>query len=443
MDYKELLKKKTISVEEAIDKIKDDSYIHTTGLSSEPRAFLKGLERIKGKRKNVSIHNTLNGEPYDIYTNEDFKGTINNESFFYARFCPEYHRRGLMTYIPQHLRNNGNDRFYYYESRNKPLDMYVINVTPMDKHGYFNTGPAAMTNRNLMARADLRILEINESLPRTFGDTYIHISEADFVYRGEDALCILPTREVSETDKRIGQYVADLIEDGSTLQLGIGSIPDAVATELLNKKDLGVHTEMLGDGIVKLFNAGVVTNRKKTYYPDRIVTTFTYGCQETYDFIDENVGVLHLDVGRSNSPYEIAKNDKMVSINTTLQVDLTGQCASEAFGLFQLSGIGGQTDTAVGAKMSSGGKSIIALHATAMVKNKNGERERVSKIVCAHPEGTIISLLRADVDYLVTEFGVASLRGASLRERANSLINIAHPDYRGQLREEAKRAYLL
>jgi acyl-CoA hydrolase len=200
---------------------------------------------------------------------------------------------------------------------------------------------------------------------------------------------------------------------------------------------------MLGDGLVKLYEAGVVTNRKKTYLPGRMIATFSYGAKELYEFLDDNIGVLHLDVARTNSPFEIARNDKMISINSTLQIDLMGQCASEAIGPLQLSGIGGQTDTAAGAKMSNGGKSIIALHSTAMVKNKDGEKEQVSKIVCIHPAGTVISLLRADVDYVVTEFGVASLRGASLRDRAYSLINIAHPDYREELRAEAKRSFLI
>ncbi|MDR1943664.1 MAG: hypothetical protein LBQ19_02480 [Synergistaceae bacterium] len=443
MDYKELLKRKTVSVEEAISKIKDDSYIHTFGLSSEPRAFFRHLNLIKGKRKNVTIISSLNAECYDIYTDEDYIGTINNESTFYSRFCSEAHKRGMMNYVPQHLRNSGADKFYYYDSRNKPISIYVVSVTPMDKHGFFSTGPTAMSNRDLVERADLKILEINESLPRTFGDTYIHINEADFVFQGENKLELLPARGVSETDKLIGQYVAEMIEDGATLQLGIGSIPDAVAAELKDKKDLGVHTEMFGDGLVRLYEAGVVTNRKKTLFPNKMITTFSYGCQETYDFLDDNVNVLHLDVARANSPFEIAKNNKMVSVNTTLQADIMGQCASEAFGPLQLSGIGGQTDTAAGAKMAPGGKSIIALHSTAMVKNKDGERERISKIVSAHPAGTVISLLRADVDYVVTEFGVAALRGATLRERAHSMINIAHPDYRDQLRDDAKRARLI
>jgi acyl-CoA hydrolase len=443
MDHKEILRKKTISVEEAAGKVKDHSVIYTLGLSNEPRSLFRSLAAAKDRVKDVTIINSLNAEKYGFYTDPGYIGAIHNEGLFYSRFCTEAHKLGLMSYVPVHLRNSGDDKFYYFDSRKKPINIFVVCVTPMDRHGFFSTGPTAMSSRDLVERADLVILEINESLPRTFGDTYIHISEVDFVYQGDNNLECINPREVTETDRLIGKYVAEMIEDGSTIQLGIGGIPDAVTAELMNKHDLGVHTEMLGDGFVKLFEAGVVTNKKKTYLPGRMVATFTYGTRETYEFLDDNVGVLHLTVSRANSPFEIAKNDKMISVNSTLQIDLMGQCASEAIGPLQLSGIGGQTDTAAGAKMSKGGKSIIALHSTAMVKNKDGGKERVSKIVSTHPGGTVISLLRADVDYVVTEFGVASLRGASLRERAYSLINIAHPDYREQLREEAKRDFLL
>jgi acyl-CoA hydrolase len=234
-----------------------------------------------------------------------------------------------------------------------------------------------------------------------------------------------------------------MVEDGATVQLGIGGIPNALATALLGKKELGVHTEMIGDGIVKLCKEGVVTNEHKGIYKNRLVTTFSFGSKETYDFLDDNVNVLHIDVAEINNPCEIAKNPKMVSVNTALQVDLMGQCASEAIGTLQISGTGGQTDTIMGAKMSPGGKSIMAMQSTAMVKDKDGQPKQISKIVGTHGGGTVLSLLRADVDYIVTEYGVAALRGASLKERADSLIKIAHPDFRGALRDEAKKAFLL
>ncbi|MDR1894707.1 MAG: 4-hydroxybutyrate--acetyl-CoA CoA transferase [Spirochaetales bacterium] len=443
MDYKELLKSKTVSVEEAVGKVKDHDVIYTYGLSTEPRSFLRGLAALKGRVKDVTVINSLNTEKFDYYTDPSYAGVLNNESLFYSRFCGEPTKLGLLSYVPAHLRNMGADKIYYYDSRKKPIDIFVTCVSPLDKHGFFTSGVTGTATRDMVENARMIILEINENMPRTFGDTFIHINEADFVYQGENKLACLEAREITDTDRQIGKYVADMVDDGSTIQLGIGSIPDAVTVELLNKHDLGVHTEMLGDGFVKLFEAGVITNKKKTYFPGKMVTSFSYGNQKTYDFLNDNMGVLHLSIARANSPYEIAKNDRMISINSTLEIDLMGQCASEAVGPFQLSGIGGQTDTAVGAKMSRGGKSIIVLHSTAMVKTKTGERERISKVVCTHQGGTVISLLRADVDYVVTEYGVASLRGASLKERALSLINIAHPDFRSQLKEEAKRCSLL
>ena len=241
----------------------------------------------------------------------------------------------------------------------------------------------------------------------------------------------------------IGQYVADLIEDGSTLQLGIGGIPNAVAAALRDKHDLGVHTEMLSDSLIGLYKAGIVTNHAKTIYKDKMVTAFSYGSKAAYDFLDNNPNVLHLEVGHVNDPSVIRQNRKMVSVNTTLQIDLMGQCASEAIGTLQLSGTGGQTETASGARQSEGGKSIIALHSTANVKDESGERRRISTILGVQPAGTVISLLRADVDYVVTEYGVASLRGASLKDRAQELIGIAHPDYREWLTREARKYYLI
>jgi len=253
----------------------------------------------------------------------------------------------------------------------------------------------------------------------------------------------MPAKTCTEEELAIGNYIAELIEDGSTLQLGIGGIPNAVAIALEGKKDLGVHTEMLGDGLVDLYRKGIVNNRKKTIDIDKMVTAFTFGSKETYDFLDDNPGVLHLSTEYVNNPHIIGKNHKMVSVNTTLQVDLMGQCSSEAIGTLQISGIGGQTETASGAQMSKGGKAIIALRSTANIKTKDGGNERKSTIQAVHPAGTVISLLRCDADYIVTEYGIASLRGASLAERALSLINIAHPDFRTQLLADARKYYLV
>ncbi len=443
MDYTELLKQKLVSVEGALERIPDNAWLFTYGYG-EPVGLLSRLTELKGRRHGITFVDSLNAQPYPFYSDPEMRGVVDSESIFFAHFCREYQKSGAISFIPNHLGRGFKDKLWNIRRRcpERPI-VYAIQVSPMDEHGYFTTGTVGMSNRMLVENADVVILEIDEDMPRTFGNTYIHVSEATCVYQGPNQMFYMPERPQSELDLRIGQYVADLIEDESTLQLGIGGIPNAVAAALKDKHDLGVHTEMLSDSLIDLYRAGVVTNAAKTLHKDKMVTAFSFGSRSAYDFLDNNPNVLHLEVGYTNDPSVIRQNRKMVSVNTTLQVDLSGQCASESIGTLQLSGTGGQTETASGARQSEGGKSIIALHSTANVKNAAGGRERVSTIVPVQPAGMAISLMRADVDFVVTEYGVASLRGASIRERAEELINIAHPDYRDQLIYEAKKLYLM
>ncbi len=443
MDYTELLKQKLVSVEGALERIPDNAWLFTYGYG-EPVGLLSRLTELKGRRHGITFVDSLNAQPYPFYSDPEMRGVVDSESIFFAHFCREYQKSGAISFIPNHLGRGFKDKLWNIRRRcpERPI-VYAIQVSPMDEHGYFTTGTVGMSNRMLVENADVVILEIDEDMPRTFGNTYIHVSEATCVYQGPNQMFYMPERPQSELDLKIGQFVADLIEDESTLQLGIGGIPNAVAVALRDKHNLGVHTEMLSDSLIDLYRAGVVTNAAKTLHKGKMVTAFSFGSRSAYDFLDNNPNVLHLEVGYTNDPAVIRQNRKMVSVNTTLQVDLTGQCASESIGTLQLSGTGGQTETASGARQAEGGKSIIALHSTANVKNAAGGRERVSTIVPVQPAGMAISLMRADVDFVVTEYGVASLRGASIRERAAELINIAHPDYRDQLIYEAKKLYLM
>lgn len=443
MDYTELLKQKLVSVEGALERIPDNAWLFTYGYG-EPVGLLSRLTELKGRRHGITFVDSLNAQPYPFYSDPEMRGVVDSESIFFAHFCREFQKTGAISFIPNHLGKGFKDKLWAIRHRSpeRPI-VYAIQVSPMDEHGYFTTGTVGMSNRMMVENADIVILEIDENMPRTFGNTYIHVSEATCVYQGPNQMFYMPERPQSELDLRIGQYVADLIEDESTLQLGIGGIPNAVAVALRDKHNLGVHTEMLSDSLIDLYRAGVVTNAAKTLHKDKMVTAFSFGSKAAYDFLDNNPNVLHLEVGYTNDPAVIRQNRKMVSVNTTLQVDLTGQCASESIGTLQLSGTGGQTETASGARQAEGGKSIIALHSTANVKNADGERERVSTIVPTQPAGMAISLMRADVDFVVTEYGVASLRGASVRDRAMELISIAHPDYRDQLMYDAKRLYLM
>ena len=443
MDYREQLKQKLVTEEEALLRIPDNAYLFTYGYG-EPVGILSRLTELKGKRKGITFVDSLNAKPYPFYSDSEMRGVVDSESIFFAHFCREFQKTGAISFIPNHLGRGFKDKLWNIRRRcpERPI-VYAIQVSPMDEHGYFTTGTVGMSNRMLVENADVVILEIDEDMPRTFGNTYIHVSEASCVYQGPNEMFYMPERPQSELDLKIGQFVADLIEDESTLQLGIGGIPNAVAVALRDKHNLGVHTEMLSDSLIDLYRAGVVTNAAKTLHKGKMVTAFSFGSRAAYDFLDNNPNVLHLEVGYTNDPSVIRQNRKMVSVNTTLQVDLSGQCASESIGTLQLSGTGGQTETASGARQAEGGKSIIALHSTANVKNAAGGRERVSTIVPVQPAGMAISLMRADVDFVVTEYGVASLRGASVRDRAMELISIAHPDYRDQLMYDAKRLYLM
>jgi acyl-CoA hydrolase len=355
------------------------------------------------------------------------------DGWFFTPATRKAHKNGNVSFIPNHLHLAAKKRIFH----RKP-NIFLGTGAPMDKHGYVSLSLSTTYEREMIEASDIVIIEINPQMPRTFGDSVIHINDIDYVIEADYPVPELEIVEPSEKDKIIGRYIADLIDDGSTIQLGIGGIPNAVAKELMHKKDLGIHTEMLTDGMVDLYNAGVITGRYKTLMPGKMVTTFVLGTKKLYDFVDDNPGVNVMRGSWVNDPYIIGQNYKMVSINTTIEIDLTGQCASESIGHTQFSGTGGQADTAIGAQNSVGGKSIIALYSTANVRvDGSDERKTISKIVPALTKGAAVSLSRNDVDYVVTEYGVASLRGTSIRERVKALINIAHPDFREELQRQA------
>ena len=434
MNVKEIYNSKIITIDDALNKIESRHDIVTALGAAEPKEILSRLHSISDKVKDVNVTTCLPMDNYEYFVNPKYSDSFFMEGWFYSPAIRKAHKNGNVSFIPNHLHLAGPKRVYH----RKP-NVFIGTASSMDKHGYISLSLSATYERLMIEKADIVILEINPNMPRTFGDTTIHISDIDYVvetnYNPPELPIILP----SDKDKVIGEYIADLVEDGSTIQLGIGGIPNAVASALMNKKDLGIHTEMFTDGMVDLYEAGVITGKHKTLMPGKMVATFALGTKKLYDFIDDNPGVLLMNGPWVNDPNVIGQNYKMVSINTTLQVDLGGQCASEAIGHVQFSGTGGQADTAIGAQNSPGGQSIIALYSTANVrKGDSDERVRVSKIVPRLDQGAIVSLSRNDVDYVVTEYGVASLRGTSIKERVKRLINIAHPDFREDLEKEAK-----
>ncbi|MDO5039783.1 acetyl-CoA hydrolase/transferase family protein [Clostridium sp.] len=431
MDYSKQYKEKLITVDDALNLVKSNDEIVCSLGPCEPQGFLNKLHTIKDRAENVNVVTMLSLNKYIYNTDESMKGHFFNESLFMGGPARNARKNGLGAYIPTHLRYSATKRLRY----RKP-NIFVGAATPMDKHGFFSLSLSLVYERENVEKADIVILEVNENLPRTHGDTQVHISEVNYIMENTIKVPELQPKEPSETDLVIGDYIASLVEDGSTIQLGIGGIPNAVAKSLMTKKDLGVHTEMITEGIVDLFDSGVITNSEKTLHKNKIIGTFALGTQKLYDFLDDNPCVELKSCSYVNDPYVIAKNKKMISINTALSVDLTGQCSSESFGFNQYSGTGGQSDTGIGAFMSEGGKSIIALHSTA----KNGT---ISTISTGHAPGTAISYSRNDVDYVVTEYGIANLTGKSVRDRVKSLIKIAHPKFRDELTEFAKANNLI
>jgi len=422
-----------ISLEEALNLIQDNDHIVAGMAASEGKALFEALHTIAPRIKHVSIDNCLPLSPYPFMLDESLKDTFTINSWFFSGDLRKAYHHGNIHFIPNHLHFAGVKRLDHI----KP-DVYIGNATPPDQHGFVSLSLGNVYEKKMIEQAKTVILEINPKLPRTFGDMEVHVSDIDYMVEVDYDVPVLPDTEPNEKDLAIGQHIANYIHDGDTIQLGIGAIPNAVAHALKDKKDLGVHTEMLTTGFMKLYQQGVITNKKKTLHPGKMVAAFALGTKELYDFIDDNPGILLLDGNYVNDPSVIAKNDNQVSINTTLQVDLAGQCASESIGSTQYSGTGGQTDTATGAQKAKGGRSFIALYSTAMVRTKTGERVETSKIVPQLLQGAYVSLSRNDVDHIVTEYGVAELRGTSVAERARRLIAVAHPKFRDELTEQAK-----
>lgn len=425
---------KIISVEKAIGMVKSGDHIVSGLAAAEPACFLKHLHEASQSLSDVHVITCLPMGNYEFFSNPHYKESFLMEGWFYSGVMRKLHASGNITFIPNHLHFASTKRLSY-----KKPNIYVGNCSPVDAHGYVSLGVSCVYELDMIEAADLVILEMNPNVPRTFGDTTLHHSKVDYFIEANYELPTLPLLPTNEKDKAIGAHIAALIEDGSTIQLGIGGIPNAVAQALKTKKNLGIHTEMFTDGMIDLIESGAVTGALKSLHKDKMVAAFALGSKRLYDFLNDNPGVAIMKGTYVNDPYVIGQNDNMVSINTSIEVDLTGQCCSETVGVRQISGTGGQADTAIGAQIARNGKSFIALYATADIKDpKTGQVVRKSKIVPTLTRGAVVSLSRNDVDYVVTEYGVAALRGTSIRERVKRLVAIAHPDFRDSLMAEAK-----
>ncbi len=429
---------KIITMDEALDMVKSDFQVVTGLGAAEGKLFMEHIHERSHQLRNVTITNCLSMASGE-FLKEEYVKSFNIDGWFFSPPLRRAFPHGNVSFIPNHLHLAGTRRLDHI----KP-DIYVGSASMPDKHGFISLSTSNTYERKMIEAADISILEINPNYPRTFGDLEIHYSEIDYLVLADYDVPTLPDVEPNEKDLKIGSYIAELINDGDTLQLGIGGIPNAVAAALHGKKDLGIHTEMMTSGMVDLIESGAITGKKKSLHRNKHVATFALGNKKLYDYIDNNPSIMLLNGEYVNDPAIIGLNDNMVSINTALEVDLTGQVASESIGHIQFSGTGGQADTAVGAQKAKNGRSFIALYSTAMVKDREtGIREEKSKIVPFLKQGAIVTLSRNDVDMIVTEYGVAHLRGTNVKERILRLIAICHPDFREDILKEAHELGLI
>jgi acyl-CoA hydrolase len=433
MNPKALYQSKLISIPEAVSLVQSHHTIGSAMAASEPVGLLSELGNHKDRLHDVTVWVCLPLRLYDFVLKPEMAGHFFVENWFYGAPDREVHPQGRTSYIPNNLHAAARVRL---EAAGNHLDVFWGTATPPDERGYMSLSTCLVVEKMLIEAADLVVLEINENLPWTLGDTHIHVSDVDYVVENHVPMFELPSAPPRDWEQAIGGYIAELIEDGATLQLGIGGIPNAITAFLMERRDLGVHTEMFTDGMVDLYEAGVITGKRKTLWKGKMVGAFALGSQKLYDFVDKNLGVEFLQGKVTNDPTVIGQNYKMVSVNTALQVDINGQVCSQSIGARHYSGTGGQLDTHRGAQLSPGGRGIIALRSTA----KGGS---ISTIVPTLAEGAEVTIPGQDVDTIVTEHGIAQLRGLCVKDRMKALIDIAHPDFRDWIREEADRLQIV
>ena len=431
MKWVDEYKKKLVSAEEAVADIKSGQRVYFSGNAATPYVLVKALSARKDELKEVElVHVLLLGD--DPFSRLEMQGHFRHNSLFVGPADRKAINEGRADYVPIFLHQIPN-LFY---SGQMPLDVALLHLSSPDEHGFMSYGVEVLCSKAAAETAKKVIAQVNEEMPRVLGDSFIHVSRVDKIVEVSEPLPELKKKPFSEVEKKIGGHIADLIDNGSTLQLGIGGIPDAVLAALKDRQDLGIHTEMVSDGVMEAIESGIITGAKKTSHPYKVILTFLLGSKKLYDFADNNPVFEAHPTDYTNHPYIVSKNDNMVAINSAIEVDITGQVCSDSIGKFIYSGFGDQVDFIRGAAHSKGGKPIIALPSTA----QKGES---SRIVAFLKKGAGVVTTRADVMFVVTEYGVAYLHGKNLQERTRALINIAHPKFRDELIKEAKARNLL
>ncbi len=431
MSWVDDYKKKLVTAEEAVSAIKSGDRVYISGNAATPYVLMHALAKRKDELEDVElVHVLLMGE--DPLSRPEMEGHFRHNSLFVGPADRKAINEGRADYIPIFLHQIPGLMY----SDQMPLNMAILHLSPPDEHGFMSFGVEVLASKAAAEKAEIVIAQVNEQMPRVLGDSFIHVSRVDKVVEVSEELPQLQRKPFSEVERKIGHYIAELIEDGSTLQLGIGGIPDAVLSALKDRRDLGIHTEMVSDGVMEAIEAGVITGARKTFHPYKVILTFILGSKKLYDFVDNNPVLEAHPTDYTNHPFNVSRNENMIAINSAIEVDITGQVCSDSVGTYIYSGFGGQVDFIRGAAHSKGGKPIIALPSTA----KNDE---LSRIVPFLKKGAGVVTTRADVKYVVTEYGVAYLHGKNLQERTVALINIAHPKFRPDLIKEAKSRFLL
>ncbi|NBB76147.1 MAG: 4-hydroxybutyrate CoA-transferase [Bacteroidetes bacterium] len=417
-------KSKLTTAEEAVKVIQSGDRVYVHSVAAAPQQLVDAMTARAPELRDVEvIHLHTEGEA--PYADPKYSDTFKTNALFVGANVRKAVNEGSADYLPIFLSEVPG----LFRKDILPLDVAMLQVSPPDKHGYCSLGVSVDSSRAALQCAKKAIAVVNPNMPRTHGDGIFHVDRFDALVESNDPLHELIMPDPNPTEQKIGNHCASLVEDGATLQMGIGAIPNAVLNALGNHKDLGIHTEMFSDGVIKLVESGVVNNKKKARHPEKIVASFVMGSRELYDFMDDNPMIAMLDVEYVNDTAVIRRNPKVTAINSAIEVDITGQVCADSIGTYHYSGVGGQMDFIRGASLSEGGKPIIALPST------TGRGD--SKIVPNLKLGAGVVTTRAHVHYVVTEHGIANLYGKNLRQRAKAMIEIAHPDHRESLEKAA------
>ena len=426
MSVQSMYAEKKMAASEAVSLVQEgDLIVVPTGVG-EPPTLLVALSEQRRNFRDVKVAQILAMRKYG-YIDPQTVEHVRHVALFYGGATRAGGQEGWVDFIPNYF-----SEIPSLISRGQmSADVVFSMASPMDAHGYFSLSLGADYTVAAVAKARAVVLEVNPNVPFAFGNCHVHISQVAALVESSEPVLEVGLPKIGPVQEAIGKYVAEMIDDGSTLQIGYGGIPDAVVMQLTHKHDLGIHTEMIGDGILTLLECGAVTNRRKNYLPGKMVATFALGSAKLYKFMDRNPALEIHPVDYTNTPTLAGLNDNLVAINATLQIDLLGQCGSESLGYLPYSGTGGQADFVRAANISKGGKAFIVLPSTA-------KNDSISRIVPVMSPGTHVTTSKNDINYVVTEFGVAQLRGKSAKQRARELIGIAHPDFREELTGQAR-----